>query len=70
MAEPAAPLLVDPAVAATAAGTGDPAAVDRERFTVTGSLRTRAARGTVLNTAFTVGLGGLTLLRGSCSRRS
>lgn len=30
----------------------------------TGSLRTRAARGTVLNTGFSVGLGLLTLLRG------
>jgi len=64
MAEPAAPLLADPATTATAAASGDPAAVDRERFALTGSLRTRAARGTVLNTAFTVGLGGLTLLRG------
>ena len=40
-----------------------PAAV-RGRFAFTGSLRTRAARGTVVNTAFSVGLGGLTLLRG------
>ena len=30
----------------------------------TGSLRTRAARGTVVNTVFSVGLGGLTLVRG------
>lgn len=35
-----------------------------ERFAFTGSLRGRAARGTLINTAFTVGLGGLTLLKG------
>jgi O-antigen/teichoic acid export membrane protein len=34
------------------------------RFAFAGSLRTRAARGTIVNSAFTVGLGLLTLLRG------
>ncbi|MDQ6747898.1 MAG: oligosaccharide flippase family protein, partial [Candidatus Dormibacteraeota bacterium] len=34
------------------------------RFAFTGSLRTRAARGTLINSAFTVALGLLTLLRG------
>src|SRR5437764_1016825 len=33
------------------------------RFAFTGSLRTRAARGTLINTAFTVGLGLLGLLK-------
>ncbi len=35
-----------------------------ERFDFTGSLRTRAARGTVVNAAFTIALGGLTLVKG------
>jgi O-antigen/teichoic acid export membrane protein len=35
-----------------------------ERFDFTGSLRVRAARGTIINTAFTVALGGLALLQG------
>jgi O-antigen/teichoic acid export membrane protein len=34
------------------------------RFEFTGSLRARAARGTIVNTAFTVALGGLTLIKG------
>jgi O-antigen/teichoic acid export membrane protein len=34
------------------------------RFAFVGSLRTRAARGTIVNAAFTIGLGLLTLLRG------
>ena len=36
----------------------------RERFAFTGSLRARAARGTVINTAFSVALGVLTLVKG------
>jgi PST family polysaccharide transporter len=36
----------------------------QERFAFTGSLRARAARGTVINTAFSVGLGLLTLVKG------
>ncbi len=35
-----------------------------DRFAFTGSLRARAARGTVVNTAFSVGLGLLTLVKG------
>src|ERR1700722_750318 len=34
------------------------------RFAFTGSLRSRAARGTVVNTAFSIALGGLTLIKG------
>jgi O-antigen/teichoic acid export membrane protein len=34
------------------------------RFAFTGSLRSRAARGTLINTAFTVALGGLSLVKG------
>ena len=33
------------------------------RFAFTGSLRSRAARGTVVNTAFSIGLGLLTLIK-------
>ncbi len=36
----------------------------RGRFAFTGSLRSRAARGTLINTAFTLGLGVLGLLKG------
>jgi O-antigen/teichoic acid export membrane protein len=34
------------------------------RFSFTGSLRARAARGTLINAAFDIGIGGLTLLKG------
>jgi lipopolysaccharide exporter len=40
------------------------AGVAPARFQFSGSLRTRAARGTVINTAFSVGLGLLTLVKG------
>lgn len=45
----------------SASETGDTVS---ERFTFTGSLGTRAARGTLINTAFTVALGLLALLEG------
>jgi O-antigen/teichoic acid export membrane protein len=41
-----------------------PPAIYPERFEFTGSLRARAARGTIVNTAFSVGLGLLTLIKG------
>jgi O-antigen/teichoic acid export membrane protein len=42
-------------------GAGDPRS---GRFSFTGSLRARAARGTIVNTAFSVGIGLLGLLKG------
>jgi PST family polysaccharide transporter len=41
-----------------------PAAVHRTRFDFSESLRQRAARGTLINTAFMIALGGLGLVRG------
>ena len=49
------------------AGEAAPASATRRyggRFAFAGSLRTRAARGTIINSAFTVALGLLTLVRG------
>jgi O-antigen/teichoic acid export membrane protein len=45
-------------------GTSSTAEGVSERFSFAGSLRTRAARGTLINTAFDVGVGGLGLLKG------
>jgi PST family polysaccharide transporter len=61
--EPQAPAASRLVQDAQSAALEPPAQRDHERFAPGGSLRTRAARGTLINTAFTVGLGALGLLK-------